>query len=440
MSYYLVSVAAESAGTSVTGLALPLVALTVLHATTLEVTLLIAAQEAPLAVTSLLAGVLTDRCRKRTVIAVSSVLGAAALATIPVAAALGLLTMPLLYCTAVSAAALTDIASIAAVSYLPTLSDGSPLTATARSGAASALSQTAGAYLTSGVSAVAGASRTLGVAVVARLAAAWAISRITIPEPAPAPRAAGSTPRHEIRAGLRYLLGQRMLRDLVAVNLLLSSTMTAVETLRLLIVVQQLHWSATTVAWVAGCGAAGAVAGSLAAVPLASALGSWGVGRCLVASAALIPLSQIPLIIAGPGPGWQIALAATLAVRQAASAALTVHSRSVRQAVCRPEMQGRQHATGSWLTRLPLPLVPLAAGAGVTLWGARPALAAALILACSACAVTALSPAGRLRTIPHPPPPTADTAPPTPMADSLVSVRTTIASPHLPTDREGARP
>ena len=84
-------------GGQVTFLALPLTAALVLHATPLQVGVLTAMGALPYPIFGLFAGVLVDRARKLPVIVAMDVGRGLALATIPLCAWLGAMTMPLLY-------------------------------------------------------------------------------------------------------------------------------------------------------------------------------------------------------------------------------------------------------------------------------------------------------------------------------------------------------
>jgi len=84
-------------GSQVTVLALPLAAVLVLHASTFQVGLLTTAEYAAFLVIGLPAGVWVDRMRRRPIMITADVLRAVTLASVPVAYALGFLTLGQLY-------------------------------------------------------------------------------------------------------------------------------------------------------------------------------------------------------------------------------------------------------------------------------------------------------------------------------------------------------
>ena len=110
-------------GSTVSQLALPLVAILILHASTFEVGLLVSCQLAAFLVVGLPAGAWVDRMRFRTVLIVNDLLRAVALASIPVAHWLGVLSIGQLYAVALVTGSCTVFFDVAYQSYLPQLVD-----------------------------------------------------------------------------------------------------------------------------------------------------------------------------------------------------------------------------------------------------------------------------------------------------------------------------
>ena len=92
-----VSLTVTSFGAQVTNLALPLTAALLLHATPLQMGILVALETLPFALVSLHAGVLIDRVRKLPVVIACNVARGGALLAIPAAAYLGALSVELLF-------------------------------------------------------------------------------------------------------------------------------------------------------------------------------------------------------------------------------------------------------------------------------------------------------------------------------------------------------
>lgn len=110
-------------GTQITLLAFPLAALLLLHASPLEVGLLAAAEFLPVLLLGLPAGAWVDRLPRRPVLIVTDLVRATALAAVPAAYLLDVLSMPLLYAIAFVIGLGTLFFDVAQLSYLPALID-----------------------------------------------------------------------------------------------------------------------------------------------------------------------------------------------------------------------------------------------------------------------------------------------------------------------------
>jgi MFS family permease len=112
-------------GSQVSLLAIPLLAVRTLHATTFEMGLLTTASTAAFLVVGLPAGVWVDRMRRRSVMIVADLGRVLALGSVPVAYALGGLTLAQLFVVTLSSGILTVLFDVAYQSYLPRWSGGS---------------------------------------------------------------------------------------------------------------------------------------------------------------------------------------------------------------------------------------------------------------------------------------------------------------------------
>ncbi|MFF6829126.1 hypothetical protein [Streptomyces longwoodensis] len=83
---------------------------------------------------------------------------------------------------------------------------------------------------------------------------------------------------------------------------------------------------ATAFGVVLGIGALGAAAGALAAPSLAA---RYGPGPMMLAALAITPLTQIPLLLASPGLGWQFAIGGALFLQLACAAAAGTTQRTI---------------------------------------------------------------------------------------------------------------
>lgn len=120
-----------------------------------------------------------------------------------------------------------------------------------------------------------------------------------------------------------------------------------------------------------GAGGVGGILGALVWQPLER---RWGPGKVMLGALALNPLAQIPLVLAGPGLGGQLAIATGMVIQTGAAVCHGGLQRAVRQELAPAHLQGRAQATGAWLAFSLRPFAALAAGALGTLLGLRPTL------------------------------------------------------------------
>ena len=108
-------------GTQVSNLAIPVVAITLLNASTFEIGLLNVMDFLPFLLIGLVAGVWVDRLRRRPILIVGDLGRAVLLLSIPIAWALGGLTIVQLYAVGFLVGCLTVFFDVAYQSYLPSL-------------------------------------------------------------------------------------------------------------------------------------------------------------------------------------------------------------------------------------------------------------------------------------------------------------------------------
>src|SRR5438045_4534708 len=108
-------------GTQISGIALPLVALYALHATAFEVAALGTVEFLPFLLFTLPAGVWVDRLRRRWLMVTADLGRVVALGSIPLAAAVGHLTLAQLYIAGFVTGTLTVFFDVSYQSYLPSI-------------------------------------------------------------------------------------------------------------------------------------------------------------------------------------------------------------------------------------------------------------------------------------------------------------------------------
>jgi predicted MFS family arabinose efflux permease len=115
-------------GSAVTAFALPSLAILVLHATPIQIGALTALETLPFPVLGLFVGVLADRLPRRNIMIAADAVRFAALASIPVAAAFGVLRLPQLYGVALASGVGSAFFGITYQSYVPVLVAANRLT------------------------------------------------------------------------------------------------------------------------------------------------------------------------------------------------------------------------------------------------------------------------------------------------------------------------
>ncbi|WP_245238961.1 MFS transporter [Streptomyces sp. MZ04] len=428
---YLSGQAANVVGSSITSMALPVLAVLELDATSGQVALLALCGQLPPALLALHAGAIADRHSKRHQMIAGDLVSAAALTTVPAAAALGALSLGQLMVVAAVQGAAGVLHDAAAISLLPSLVDRSLIQrSNSCVGALFAVAATGGSTLGAALTGLLGPARALLGDVLSFLVSVWCTTRVRARGDIAAP--AGRRPlRTEITDGLRYVGADGRLSVLTAVNATTSLGLSLLNTLWALYLLRTLQMSATAFGVVLGIGALGAATGALTAPGLTR---RYGPGPMLLTALALTPVTQLPLLLASPGLAWQIVIGGALFVQLACAGAAGTTQRSIRQIVTDAHMQARMQAVSTCLTSAARPLGALLAG-GLGVWlGVRPALIAGAALLTVPFAVLACSPLRGLRHMPSHP-----TLPPSDAGDTAVSEQCTGASLPGPSRPRAAR-
>ncbi|MGI8881448.1 MAG: MFS transporter [Jatrophihabitans sp.] len=383
-------------GSTISTIALPLVAILVVHATTFEVGLLTACETAAFLLVGLPAGALVDRMPTRPVLIVGDLVRVLALGSIPAAYALAMLSIGQLYLVALVVGVATVFFDVAYQSYLPELIGRADLVnGNAKLQASESVAQIAGPglgglliqVLTSPYAIIVDAATFLW-------SAAW-IARIRT-RPEPPVRRAGRNLREEIGEGLRFVLGNRLLRPIAmctGVSNLFSSIGGAVF---LVLLARSLRLSPGLIGALTATAAIGGVLGSLLAGRIARRIGQG-------------PAIWLPTLLGGPlafvqpfvRRDWTLGLlTVSLVFYWAAVVVYNITQVSFRQALCPPELLGRMNATMRFLVWGTLPIGGVIGGALGGWLGVRPTLFIAAVGGALAFLPVFLSPLRRMRELP----------------------------------------
>lgn len=366
----LAGAAAGQVGAQVTLVALPLVAVLELKAPAFQVGLLTAAETAAFLLIGLPAGAWVDRMRKRALMIRADLVRAAAMASVPLAAVGGVLTMGQLYVVALVTGVATVFFDVAHQSYLPQLLPREQLVAgngaleTVRSSA-----QVAGPGLGGGLVQLVGAHLAIVADAIGYAVSALFLMAIRQPESKPEP-VPGASLRKDVMEGLRFVLGHPLLRVIAGATGLANFFSAMLMATQTVFLVRVIGLQPGILGLMLAASAVGGLAGAVCAGKLA---GRFGQARVIW----LAPLVSGPFALLWPLSG-KGAAAALFAVASGAvffgAVVYNVAQVSFRQMLCPPRLLGRMNATLRFMMWGTLPLGALVGGAVADGLGARAAL------------------------------------------------------------------
>ncbi|GAA1969790.1 MFS transporter [Kitasatospora viridis] len=385
-------------GSAVTRIALPLLAVVVLKASTLQVALLSGASTLAFALIALPAGVLVDRRPKRSIMIVCNLLRLVIVGSVPLAAALGGLTLPQLYAVAVTAGVCTVFFDVAYQSYLPSLVSGEQLLdANGKLGTTQGFGQLAGPSLGGGLVGAFGAAGAMTADALSYAVSVLSILSIRKREEPPPAGAPEGTLRSRIAEGLSFVVKHPILRKVVACSGTANLFTGVASSLSMVFLVRVVHVGPAFTGLVVAGAAVGGIAGGVFAGRIAKRVGS---ARIIWMS--LLVFSAPQILAATATPGWGVLLYPVgMATAYFSSMVFNVAQISYRQAVTPPEMLGRANAAVRWVVWGTLPLGSLLGGVLGTVVGVRAALAVAFVGAWAAGWFVFFSPLRRMRDVPE---------------------------------------
>jgi MFS family permease len=361
-------------GTQVTVLALPTYAIRSLHASAFAVAALTTVAYVPFLLGPFV-GLAVDRGRLRHILIRADLVRAVALVTVPIAAALGLLTLYQLYLVAAVVGLLTTLFDIAVQATLPKLLDSSHIvTGNAAVSAAQSVGTISGPAVAGLTVQFAGAARAVCADVASYLYSARLLSGL--PE---LPRGRTTPPltwRAEIAAGFRAVQRVPGLWRMVGGTATMNLGCVAVEALYVLYAYQH-GLSPMAVGATYALYSAGMLGGSLATSRLSRRYGLGpmvaGASVCYLAGLTLVPLSSIGSTLA--------MLGIAQATIGASGTVWGVGIATLRQSLTPPERLGQVTALVRTVAFAAIPLSTLLAGALVHEIGLVPTMWVFVVLA-----------------------------------------------------------
>lgn len=357
-------------GAQVSGVAIPLLAVITLHASSFEVGLVTAAGTLAFALIGLPAGAWVDRWRLRPVLIASDLVRAVLLATIPLAALLGVLTIAQLIVVSLLAGFARVFFDLGYQSYIPAIVGRDGLLAgNSAMETVRASGQIVGPGLGGWLVTLAGAANVVLIQAAAFIVSAASLLAIRAREPI---RRVAARPRlmAEIAEGLRFVARNRVLRATALASTAGNFSFAIASAVSFVFMVRTLDLSATAVGVVVAAGSVTVMVGAAATPRLARRLGS---ARIIWVSLAVTG----PIAMVGPlaRPGWLVALlVVATAAGELGQIVYAVTNLSLRQRLCPERMLGRVNATMRFTMMGLFPLGALLGGVLGELVGLRATL------------------------------------------------------------------
>ncbi|WP_328464454.1 MFS transporter [Streptomyces sp. NBC_00448] len=382
----------SGAGDAVTSVALPLIAVGALGAEGFEVSLVTAAEFAAWILIGLPAGVLVQRLPLRGTQVAMDLVRAAAIASVPVAAAIGALRLAQLVVVALLVGLASVVFDVGNATFLPSVVPKEELTSrNSLTSGTQAVNQLAGPSLGGMLVQFAGAAATLVVDAVSYLASA-ALLR-TLPRAEGRPRVAapgtgaasgpagarsdggsgagaGAGTFALIREGWRYVVRHRVVAPCVAMATSVNFVCGGLTALIPVFLVRTLGAPAVAVGALMAAEGVGSLIGAAVTPRLAAAVGS---ARALLFAGGAGACAALLMPLAGGGAGLLL-FALGNAGFGAGVVVLSILTRTHRQTTTPPDLLPRVMATVRFVSWGAIPFGALTAGAVSALWGNRGAL------------------------------------------------------------------
>lgn len=368
---YLVSQAVGQTGFQVSVVALPLTAVVVLGASPAQLGLLVAAERLPFVLFALLAGLLVDRWSRRQLLIATAVLRAPLVLTVPIAAAMGCLTVEQLYLVGFSLGTMTVLADLAALSFMPSLVPRGLLpAANANLEAVRSGSEVVGPSLGGALIVLITAPYALVVDALSFLVSGAVLVAVRKDEGQKAGTVADSQGAWQgIKEGLVFVRRSPVLRWNAVVSAAANLFVYAFLTIQFPFVIDDLRLDAALLGVLVSLGGVGGVLGSLAAGRIADRLGigaGFLVGSATMATGVLL----VGVVPAGVGVGLAMAGSGYL-LFVCGAAIFSVAAVTIRQAVTPAALLGRTNATMRFLVYCTIPLGALIGGLAAEVAGSR---------------------------------------------------------------------
>lgn len=385
---YWTAAAISSFGSAVTTVAMPVLVVQLLHAAPFEVGVVNASQFVPYALLGLVAGVYTDRWRRKPILVWASVGRAVSLGAVPVLWLSGVLQVWMLVVALLLFGAFSVFGFAATQSLLPRLVPRARLLqANARLDQTDAAAQTLGPALGGGLVGLLGAPVAIIVDAVSYLVDAALNASIRVDEPRPAIRAGEFGA--EVREGLKWTYRHRTLGPLTVSTHIWFIANGAAMTALSLLALRSLGFSAFTFGLLLTVFGITSLIGATLAPRLGTRLGP---GRVIVIARLIYPLAWILIAVAPPSITGVVLLFIGLALQGLAMGVENSPEQVLWQTLTPDELIGRTNATRRSGNRTLAAIGALAGGFFVGLVGDRITILGVIVTFALAALTAILSP------------------------------------------------
>jgi MFS family permease len=384
-------------GTQISQVALPLVAVIVLDASAFQVAALGTVEFLPFLLFTLPAGVWVDRLPRRPILVIADFGRAAALGSIPVAAAIGHLTLAQLYVAGFVTGSLTVFFDVAYQSYLPSIVeraqfvDGNSKLEVSRS-----VAQIGGPGFGGLLVRAFSAPYAVLADAVSFLWSASFLFAIRKEEVVPERTSESPSLRRELIDGVRYLLGHRYWRGISMSTATFNFFNNVAFAILIVYLVRRLHMSPLTIGITFSLASAGALLAAFFAGKIGTRL---GIGRTILVATIIdgLPLVLVPL---APRSLAIPFIVTAFALVEFGVVLYNVSAISLTQALTPERLLGRVNASRRFIVWGTIPLGSLVSGVLASTIGLRPTMFIGAI-GCSLAAIPiALSPVRHVKELP----------------------------------------
>jgi MFS family permease len=387
-------------GTQFTQLALPLVAIDVLHVSAFQVAALTTVEFLPFLLVSLPAGVWVDRLRRRPMLVVGDLSRAALLASVPIAYAFDALTIGQLYAVGFFVGIATVFFDVAYQSYLPALVDRNQLIdGNAKLEISRGAAQLGGPGL-AGV-AIQALRAPAAIAFDAASFIGSALFIFSIRKQERSPRADGPRRRmrEELREGLHYVLTHPFLKNIAACTALFNFFGNMGFAVLLVFARRELNLSPLAIGLALTISNVGPLLAAFNAHRISSRL---GVGRTIILASVLGGPTFLIVPFAPHGNAALAFLVPAFILGGLANVIYNVTQVSLRQAITPERIQGRMNSVMRFIVWGTIPLGSLLGGVLASTIGVKQTLIVGGIGCCIPFLPVLFSPVRGIQDMPEP--------------------------------------